>query len=301
MRWPDFLLIGAAKSGTTALFNFLKQHPDIYGCPVLEPNFFALEGSNQVFAGPGDGRTIERNSVRDKQAYQQLFSDASEAQCVGEVSPLYLYHEEAPARIKQYVPNMRLICVLRNPIDRAYASYLHLQRDGREPSHSFEEALVKESIRVDKGWEHLWHFRRMGCYATQLQRYVEHFDREQIKLFLYDDFQADPGAVVRACYAFLGVTTDFAPDMSRRFNPSGIPRSDYLQQMVSGQGTVKQILKRLTPTRLRGRIFSTIQRVNLTRPDMQAATRKELIDWYKDEINALADLIGRDLSHWLSD
>ncbi len=301
MRWPDFLLIGAAKSGTTALFNYLKQHPEIYGCPVLEPNFFALEGSDVVFAGPGDARTIERNSIRDKHAYQQLFADAAQGQRVGEVSPLYLYHEQAPARINLYVPNVRLICVLRNPVDRAYASYLHLQRDGRESSHSFEEALAKESIRMGKNWEHLWHFRQMGCYATQLQRYFEHFDRSQIKVFLYDDFQDDPGGVVNACYAFLGVSTGFVPDMSRRFNPSGIPRSNLVQQLVAGQGVTKQILKRLMPARLRGRLFTAVQRVNLARPVMQAATRKGLTDWYKDEINELADLIERDLSHWLSD
>ena len=99
MRWPDFLIIGAAKAGTTALYHYLRQHPDIFACAVREPNFFGLDRLPASYCGPGDRETIGLNSIFEQAAYLRLFEGASEAQQAGEVSPLYLYSSSAASRI----------------------------------------------------------------------------------------------------------------------------------------------------------------------------------------------------------
>lgn len=311
MRFPDFILIGAAKSGTTALFYYLAQHPGIFACPVREPNFFALEskaGPGDVsadvraqFTGPGDRETIGQHSVTALDAYLALFEDAAPDQVAGEVSPLYLYHPDAAANLVQRVPDCKIIVVLRDPVARAYASYLHLRRDAREPCDRFEDALAKEAARRAAGWEHLWHYEAMGRYAAQITRYLNHFPKTQVQYILHDDLLDDAPAVLAKCFTFLGVDTNFQPDFSRKPNRSGIPRIAPLQRFLSGQSVVKKTLVRMLPEQMRGRLVSGVQRINLARPAMAPATAARLRAAYRDDILALQDLIDRDLSVWLTD
>ena len=298
-RWPDFLIIGAAKSGTTALFHYLSQHPDVYASPVREPNFFALGEKKAVFNGPGDEETVNRNSVSDRNRYRQLFAGASEGQIAGEASPFYLYHESAPSRIYGAAPQAKLIAILRNPVERAYASYLHLVRDGRERCERFEEALTLENDRIAANWEHLWHFTRMGFYAQQLKRYLMFFDRQQLHVVFYDDFKTDPLASVRSCFRFLSLPEDFTPDMRRRPNRSGVPRIAWIQRGLSLQGRIKKTISSILPERIKGSTATLVQRWNLRRPPLEQAVRERLIALYRDDVLALAELLDRDLNDWL--
>lgn len=133
MTLPNFLIIGAAKAGTTSLYHYLAQHPQIYMSPIKEPNFFALEERCVDFRGPGDHLYIKQFSVTELERYRSLFQGVTHEQAVGEASPLYLYSPVAPARSHRYVPEMKLIAILRHPVDRAYSAFLHLLRDEREP------------------------------------------------------------------------------------------------------------------------------------------------------------------------
>src|SRR5215210_1748036 len=152
---PNFLVIGAGKSGTTSLYHYLRQHPDVYMSPVKEPLFFAAEGGRIRFPGP-DGRMISRaanpGAVTRMKDYRALFAGVSGKKAVGEASPQYLYTPEAPLRIKHYVPEAKLIAVLRNPVERAYSAFLHRTRLGREPLADFSEALRQEDSRMREGW-----------------------------------------------------------------------------------------------------------------------------------------------------
>lgn len=301
MQMPDFLLIGAAKSGTTALFYYLSQHPEIFACPVREPNFFALEGKPLDFAGLGDQQTVGKNSVTTRDAYQQLFTAVRGGQIAGEVSPLYLYDLEAPNRIQKEIPNAKLIIVLRNPIDRAYASFLHLRRDNREPYKDFGNALNEEDTRIKANWEHLWHYTQMGFYAEQVSRYLDLFNKHQIGVWLYDDLKEDALAMVQSVFHFLDVDKDFQPDFSRRPNRSGVPRSAFVQRLMAGQGPVKRMLVRAMPEQLKGKLVTRVQSLNLSRPEMEASVRRRLLKTFQPDIEKLQGLIQRDLTHWLSD
>src|SRR5689334_11885254 len=169
MTLPNFLLIGAAKAGTSSVFAYLGQHPDVFISPTKEPNFFALAGQDVHFAGPGDS-IVNRVSITRLDEYEALFKSAGKGMAVGEASTLYLYNPGTAEAIRRLIPDARVLAILRDPAERAYSSYLHMRRDGREPVARFEDALAEEDARVHNHWEHLWHYSRLGFYYAQLKR-----------------------------------------------------------------------------------------------------------------------------------
>ncbi|TCJ15544.1 sulfotransferase, partial [Rubrobacter taiwanensis] len=184
MTLPDFLVIGAGKAGTTSLYYYLRQHPQVYMSPTKETNFFALEGQRVAFRGPGVEERINAWTITELSEYERQFAGVRGERAVGEVCPLYLYSERAAERIKRHVPEVRLIAVLRDPAERAYSSFLMLRRSGREPLEDFAAALEAEDRRVAGGWEYAWHYRRAGYYHEQLSRYYALFDPAQIRVYL---------------------------------------------------------------------------------------------------------------------
>lgn len=259
---PNFIILGAAKAGTTALYHYLKQHPQIYVTPLKETNYFALAGEKLDFRGPGDADYVNSLSITDEAAYRAQFDGVTDEIAVGEASPLYLYHPHAAARIREAVPDARLVAILRNPIDRAYSAFLHLVRDGREPERDFARVLQLEPERIAANWEHIWHLAAMGRYEEQLRRYYDLFPREQIKVYLYRDLRTDQTGVLRDLFAFLGADPDFRPDCTQRYNEATLPASE--------------------------------------RPPLLPEVRRALQEQLRPDILRLQDLIGRDVSHWLT-
>lgn len=259
---PNFIILGAAKAGTTALYHYLKQHPQITMSPLKETNFFALMNEPLDFCGPGDQDYINRFSITDLDGYLTQFQGCEGAKAIGEASPLYLYSPKAPPRIHEYVPDAKLIAILRNPVDRAYSAFLHLVRDGRETTRDFREALQREEERIAAGWEHIWHYKNMGRYYEQVKRYTDTFGRDRVRVFLYKDFRTNPTEMLGKVFRFLGVEDTFIPDMSARYNEASLPPEQ--------------------------------------RPPLLPEVRCELEKALREDILKTQDLIGRDLSHWLS-
>ncbi|MGH3086090.1 MAG: sulfotransferase family protein [Rubrobacteraceae bacterium] len=307
MTMPNFLIIGAAKCGTTALYHYLDQHPEIYMSPEKEPRFFALEGEIPDFRGPADDRGINRCRFTNITAYRELFRGVSGEKAAGEASTLYLYSPKAPERISHHVPDAKLIAVLRNPVDRAYSAFLFMLRDSREPLSDFGRALAEEERRIAENWGPEYHYRRRGFYHSQLKRYYERFGGDQIKVYLYDELNSDPAGVVRDIFRFLGVDDAFEPDMSSRHNVSGVPQSRVLQSLylsLRKSSPAKSALKALIPEKPRRkmyrRVLSGVQKRNLGKaPPLSPETREELIEAYREDIIKTQDLIGKDLSGWL--
>lgn len=297
MTLPNFLILGAAKAGTTALYSYMQQHPAIFMSPVKETNFFALEGQPLDFCGPGD--PINKWSITDLADYERMFDDVGTATAVGEASPLYLYSPRAPERIRHYVPDAKLIAILRDPVDRAYASFLFMQRELREPLDDFAAALAAEPERKAAKWEHTWYYRELGFYAQQLQRYVDCFPAEQIKVVFYQDFRADATAVLADIFRFLNVDDQFVPDMRLQPNKSGVPQNRTLQRLLKGRNPVKMAVKPFIPQRLRRQWQNDLRNRNLVKPQLDPAVRRDLIAQFRPDIEALQTLTGRDLSAWL--
>jgi hypothetical protein len=300
MTLPNFVIIGAAKAGTSSVFAYLGQHPGVFASPAKEPNYFALADQRVAFAGPGDS-IINQASITDLREYQALFRGARSAAAIGEASTLYLYAPTAAEALRKHVPGVRVIAILRDPAERAYSSYLHMRRDGREPLTSFDEALDEEETRIRANWEHLWHYTRLGFYHAQLRRYYDLFPREQIAVWLYDDLSENPQRVLREVFTFLAVDPTFEPDMSVRHKVAGTPRSRLLHAALTRPNLAKSLAKAVLPPAVRGQLYGLAMRRNIMehREALRPETRERLRGLYRDDVERLAALLRRDLSGWL--
>ena len=297
---PNFLILGTAKAGTSSLYAYLKQHPKVYLSPKTELNFFAHEGKDLSFRGPGDSHYVWDDSlIATYEEYRKQFDTVDQETAVGEVSTHNLYSPQAPARIRHYVPNAKMIAILRNPADRAFSAFSHMVRDGREETDDFRCALSREQHRIRDNWEPLWHYKAMGFYGAQLSRFFDIFDRKQIRVYIYDDFVTHPEATIRDIFAFIGVDPGFTPDMSEKRNVSFIPRSLKLQKMMTGPSALRSALRVTVPKRIRPHIHSMILQHNTKRMRLEPALRRELTRVYSDDIELLQQLLDRDLSSWV--
>jgi hypothetical protein len=297
MTLPNFLIIGAQKAGTSAIYAYLSQHPQVFASEIKEPAFFAFERVEVSFAGPDDAPAL-RYTVRDLERYRELFRKVGDKPRAGEASTIYMYAPQAAERIRHYIPNAKLIAVLRDPVDRAYSAYRHLVRDGRE-TLSFEEGLAAEPSRTAANWHPIFHYKQRGFYGDQLRRFFELFSREQIAVYTYDEFKAAPGALLKSMFVFLDIDPDFQPDMSVRYNVSGIPRSRFLHALIGRPSRAKDLAKRLLPAgamRLHAALMS--RNIEVSEPKIARETDRALREEYREDIVQLESLIGRDLSAW---
>ncbi len=298
---PNFLLMGAPKAGTSALYAYLSQHPQVYMSPVKEPHFFMIENEKVNFQGPGDQDRFSR-SVHQLGDYKNLFAGVTDEIAIGEASTTYLGSEKASRRIKKYIPEAKLIAILRNPVDAAYASFLHLIRDGNESIADFAKALAAEPERTQNNWGLMWRYQQKGFYYQQLNPYFELFDRQQIKIFIYEEFERNPELVMKDMFAFVGVDPSFKVDMATKYNVSGMPKSQTLNKLLAQSNPLKESIKLLVPPKMRSKIYSKVRVWNLSnfkKPKMSEETRRQLTDSYRDDILKLQSLIQQDLSAWL--
>lgn len=308
MTMPNFLIIGAMKSGTTSLYHYLKQHPQIYMSPVKEPKFFALEGEklypgyqeDQKFEWHGSGGLTRIDGVRDIETYRQLFKEVSQEKAIGEASPLYIYVPKAVERIKYYIPEAKLIAILRHPVDRAYSHFINWIQRGFEPYDAdFIQVLQEEETRLKNDWSPIWHYKQRGFYYIQLKRYYETFDRSQIKVCLYEEFRANPISIAQDIFKFLGVDNKFVPDTDQTYNLTGLTKNKSIKELINNPNPMKSILKPFLPKQLREYLKSYLKEKNTFKPKLELDVRRQLIEEYRDDILKLQELIQRDLSKWL--
>ena len=299
MTLPNFLILGAAKSGTTAIYTYIKQHPQIYMSPRKELRYFSnhIEVPNNV---PMD---YVHRGVKTLEEYEHYFDAITSETIYGESSPMYLYYPGVAERIKETIPNAKLFAILRNPVDRAYSAYTHGLREWKEPAKSFEEALSLESEREQIGWGMLWQFTKVGFYYQQLKRYYDIFDPGQIMVVLYDDLRRSVDNLLKDIFTFLKVDPDFNPDTSARPNVSGFPKSKLTHEMMRHlfltDNPIKRIGRKIFRDKFRRQTINNIRELNLEKRKMSQETRKELNQVFYEEIQNLEKLIDRDLSHWI--
>jgi hypothetical protein len=284
MPLPTFLIIGAAKSGTTSLHEYLKQHPQIFMSRTKETNFFAYPNTGGDWAG--DVPTPDRFMIRTIAEYQALFADATSAKAVGEASPLYLESPSAALRIRDCIPEVRLIACLRQPADRAFSGYLMRVRSGHERRRA-EEALTPES-----------HYVRVGFYYDQLKRYFDVFSRDQIRVYLFEDLKERAPSLLHALQSFIGVDPSFVPNLGVKHNQGAFPKSRLLASLLSGRALPAPVRVRMpsAPRTLVRRLRALNER---SLPVFPRLLRLELTRRYRADIKRLEDLVRQDLSSWL--
>lgn len=292
---PNFLLVGASKSGTSSIYHYLRQHPQIFLSPFQKEGRF-FSGMEACFQGPGDDH-IQRSIPAHWEDYLRLFLGYQGEAIVGDISPEYLYHyEKAIPRIQKYLgEDVKIAIILRNPIERAYSQYLHYVRDERE-TLDFSEALEAEDQRQVEKWLWSWAYARSGLYYNQVKAYKDHF--KNVRIFLYDSFKQNPENFLKSLCIFLKIDSTFEFDTSYKYNVSGIPKNKLLYRVERNRSLI-HILKVLIPTPIINWMkYTWTGEKRMIKQTMPLEAKTKLIEFYKTDVQKLQILLKEDLSHW---
>jgi hypothetical protein len=298
MPSPNLLVIGAARSGTTALTRFLGQHPDVFVSNPKEPHHLAFPGASLKFTGPGDDEMINRVSVTDEAGYHRLFASAGGATILaeGSVSTQYYAEQAIPTIVRACAPGVRFISVLRDPIERAHSAFLYLRSRGHEPNTDFVAALEAEDDRVAAGWHHMWHYRRVGLYAAQLLPFIETFGRNAVCVITHEELGREPTVTMSRLFDFLGLES-IPIDTGTEINRSGEPRNAVIHGLMKGLRAfepMRRAAKLMTTPGLRERVRSA----NLDHPTMPPEAISLLESFFAADMEDLVRLTGLDVSAW---
>jgi len=294
---PNFLIIGAAKAGTTSLCHYLSQHPDVYISAEKEPRFFCPEFYTEDTSGPL--RSNARMEVFSLEEYSGLFEAADSQKAIGEATTEYLYYPQTAQRIRDRLPNTKLIAILRNPVERAFSAYCYQLRDGCE-TQSFEQAIDQAAKREADHWRPGWLYPQSGYYYAQLKRYYDIFPAEQIQIHLFSDFKQNPTAVCQRIFDFLSVDSTFAVEDLTAQNVSKVPKNQLVSKLIKQGKAAKSIATGLLPEAITQPILEKVKGYLYDpKPTVAPELKQQLISLYKEDILALQKLIDRDLSEWL--
>jgi hypothetical protein len=278
-------IVGAAKAGTTSLYRYLDEHPDIYMSRMKEPHFFSR-------IEPSSGLASFFPHVTDTRAYLRLFSAAGGSSLRGEASTSYLWHEGAAKAIKGVRPDAKVIIMLRDPISRAYAHYWNDVREGIE-KRPFEDAVEDELTGPPGAWGVSSLYVDCGFYAERVARYLDTFG-DNVLVLLFEEFVADPAAHLERTLRFLGLN----PSLSRTrdfetHNTFALPRNA-LTRTILGSGAARDVARRMMPRSVRayGRRLLVAP---APKPELGPAVRDRLRDVYANDVESVSELLGRPL------
>lgn len=313
-RHPNFFIAGAPKAGTTSLYYYLDQHPQIYMSPIKEPCYFAAEVRPQNFSDDyrrqvareleSLGRYLAGPIVEKRPGgmiqywddYLKLFARAGSQNAVGEASVCYLWSPTAAMNIRTHVPDAKIIIVLRDPAERAFSQYMHGVSAGwiRRPFRDHIDANLRNR---DKKFGMDYPFLELGLYYEQVKRYLELFPRSNLSIGFYEDYRARQRETLAGILQFLNVNSDFQPDVSARHLELPMPRHVNGGYFLKAAGIWQQA-RRLCPPALLPLARRLAHRSH-RQMRMHPRDRAFLTGYYRDDIRKLADLLNRDLAAWL--
>ncbi|WP_434037251.1 sulfotransferase family protein [Formosa sp. 4Alg 33] len=297
---PDFLIVGAAKAGTTSLFHYLEQHPEVFLPTVKEPKYFVTKFLNLPQQGKGDQLTYEL-MIKDFQSYSNLFSEKLESQICGEASVDYLYYsKKVIPEIKSKLGDPKIIIMLRDPLKRSFSAYNHLIRDVREIK-SFKEGLSLEEDRIRDNYEFIWHYTKASLYHDDVKNFMDHFSN--VKIVIFEEFVKDPIVITQEVYKFLNIDASVIPDVNKRYNFTGHPKNKHLQKILKGSPNQfsRRFFKWIFDEKTRTVLRNILENRNLSKPkeNMAADTKAYLQSVFKKDKEELEKLLDKKLDFWL--
>jgi hypothetical protein len=303
---PSFFIVGAPKSATTAMYSYLQKHPELFMPEAKELHYFGID---LCFLPPGRNfATVPRNDD-DLRRYLSFFLEAKENQICGEASVWYLYSKEAAQEIKAFCTDAKIIIMLRNPVDLLYAMHSQFLWEGNENIESFSEAFAVESVRkAGRQLPDTMHFQQGLFYREtvkfhdQIPRYLDAFGSTNVLILIYEEFSRDPQSAYANVLDFLGVSGSFLPEF-QRVNANKQVRSKLLLKMLIKPNFVVRYGAKILPRAWRSNLLRYLRKANtqyVPRSKLAPQLRQELIEEFKPDINALEELLRRDLSVWLS-
>jgi hypothetical protein len=292
MPRPNFFIVGAPRCGTTAMYEYLRHHRQVFMPYRKEPVYFGSD-------------LAKRPPVLDEAGYLALFDPATDATAIGEATVWYLYSQTAAAEIKAFAPDARIIIMLRNPIEMIHSLHRHWLWSASEDLADFGEAVAAEpdraagrrlppNVEQPIGLRYTW----LGKYAEHVRRWLDEFGRDRVLVLIYDDLAEDGRAVGVRTLGFLGVDTDYDTEFEV-VNQNKRPRSPRLQRITRSR-RFTQFASKLPP-RIFHLIWRALQRANI-RPELRSPIepelRRRLAADFAPDVAELGRLVGRDLSPW---
>jgi hypothetical protein len=299
MALPDFLLLGAPKAGTTALHVALAGHPQLCMSETKEPKFFLTDGPPPTGGGPGDAKTYAEYVWRQED-YERLWEHGEPDQLRGESTTLYLQDPQAHDRIRKLVPDVKLVAVLRDPVDRAHSNWAHLRSHGLEPVADFPRACMLGHRRAEQGWGPFWQYLEIGRYGRQLEHLFRVFDREQVLILLYRDLREQPVETLDRVCAFLGVETGLLDEVPAENVTAHVDDglvNATLHRVLQGVDALGSVAPPLHRT-AQSLGVKLLQREQRTRPALSAEERMLLLPHYYEDLVVLEEQLGRSFAHW---
>jgi hypothetical protein len=300
---PDFLIIGAPKAGTTALHSALAQHPEVFTTTPKEPKYWLCgDAPPPHWTGPGDAHS-QQEWIWRRRDYEALFRPAADRQVRGESTPFYLWSYPAHRRIAEHLPEVRLIALVRDPIDRAYSNWMHLWSDGLESVPDFERAFALQEGRIEAGWAPFWRYRDLGLYGRQLEHLFRYVDRDRVLVVRYRDIVEEPAATVDGVCRFLGIAERHVgaipKDNARSYAEPGWRTAVFGPAVRTGawlgQFAPPQLWRALSVP-----LVAQLSTGRAHRPRLSPEARSRLLPHFEEDIALLSELTGDDFSLWRS-
>ena len=293
---PNFIIVGVARCGTTSLFHYLKQHPDIGMSKIKEPKYFSSIDLNLPQTGVGDG-TVFSKLVTSEMNYDELFDGLESFKTIGEgSSDCFYYHKMVIPRIKEKLGDVKIIVCLRNPIERAFSAYNNLVRDSREYL-SFSDGLAEEQNRIVNNWDWMWHYKNGGLYAEALEHYQKEFTN--VKVVFFEDLESKPHEVLNELFVFLGVKSKISIDVDTRYSHSGKPKSKILSLLTSRKNPIIFMMREIALKFIPRKYLEKAASKMFVKDTILSDDKKQLQSFFKKDILKLETLLNRDLKSWL--
>jgi hypothetical protein len=286
---PEYYVVGTAKAGTTSLFRYFLDHPQVFVPSNKETYFFGKY-------------CYEDSKIETIQEYQRIFSSAARDDKCVEVSTSYLYSKTAASEIKEYNPDAKIIIILRNPVDRAFSNYKYKLKTGKENCFNFEDAVSLEKSRISEGAPYGFHYINMGLYFNQVKRYIDIFDKDNLLILLFDELKTDPELFYQKITDFMGIESLADFNVAKKFNKSGKIRSKILMRILNGDNIFKRLVKKIVPQDKQRHVSGFLKDLNISKKKniMRIETKSRLKELFHDDIKKLEACIDRDLSSWLN-
>jgi len=285
---PNFIIVGAPKAGTTSLYHYLSEHPDVFMSEPKEVNFFSKEEIES------QGLYYADFKAKSMVEYEGLFNGVTTQKAIGEGSVSYLFYPKTPQKIKEALPEVKVIMLLRDPIERAFSHYLMDLRLGLV-NVPFEDIVsrVSEHKSLPLFYQQ---YVELGLYYSQVKRYLDTFGKDKVKIYFQEDLRHKSDEVIMDLYTFLGVDTSYSPDINREHNVFSMPKNR-LMRILYASNFMRSLIGRAFPDKLK-EAFKGIVFEQKKKPEMLQQTRKTLRKLYLQDIEQLEQLLGKDLTSW---
>jgi len=300
---PDAIIVGAAKAGTTSLFNYLTEHPNIFSPRTKEPWFFSFKNNPQSFIIPHSGKKNPQEIISNEQKYFDLYSNTSKYVIDGSTS--YLYTSETTIKnIKETYGDkfdeIKIVIVLRNPIQRAWSHYMMHIRDNKTKL-SFRESISKNIIqkRLAMNGTIGYDYIGFGMYYRQVKLFLETFSN--VKIVLYDDFLNDSSSVLEQLLQFFELD-HYSFKSQQKYNVSGAPKNRFyklLSVLINKESNLKSLLRKIVPKNIIEPLTQEFKKNIYRKVELKTEDKEKLIKIYRDDIVSLKNIINYDLQHWL--